>query len=353
MKILTPLVASTILVAALALAKTPGDTVTADVKTQTIQEIEKALTSSYAFPEVARKAVASLEDHVKSHDYDSISDGAQFADRLAKDINDVCHDAHLRVRYSPETLPVRKDRAAPSPDEIKADQLRTVYVNAGFTKVERMDGNIGYISFRNFMDPDQARRPVKAAMEFLANTDSLIIDIRQNGGGSPETVQLICSYFFGDKPVHLNDLVTRDGHHIEFWTTKKVDGPKYLNKDIYVLTSKRTGSAAEEFSYDLKCQKRATIIGEPTWGGANPGGMYRLNDHFAMFVPNAHAENPITHTNWEGTGVAPDVAVDPQDGLNVAYEMAIKKQIERTGDTALKNMLTQLLKEQEAKKGGH
>lgn len=334
-----------LLIAALAMAQGPNDALTPDVKAQTIQDLEKAMTEGYAFPSVATKAVVALEDHVKAHDYDSITDGKAFAMQLTKDLNAVCHDAHLHLQYSEQPLPVRKDRGAPSPAEIKANQDWEHYVNSGFGKVERMDGNIGYISFRNFMDPNLAKRPIKAAMEFLADTDALIIDIRQNGGGSPETVQLICSYFFGGQPVHLNDLVQRDGKREEFWTLKKVDGPRYLNKDIYVLTSKRTGSAAEEFSYNLKNLKRATIIGEPTWGGANPGGMYRLNDHFAVFVPHAHAENPITHSNWEGTGVLPDIAVDPKDGLSTAYQMALKKEIEHTTDVERKTMLEEILKQ--------
>jgi C-terminal processing protease CtpA/Prc len=340
-----------LLIAALAIAQAPTDALSADVKAQTIQELQKVLREQYAYPQVGQKAADALGSHLSGHDYDSITSGRDFALKLTKDMNDVCHDAHLHAMFSQDALPQRKDRSEPSAEEIKSQQEYTKFVNAGFTKVERLDGNIGYISFRNFMDPDAAKRPVKAAMEFLADTDSLIIDIRQNGGGAPQTVQLICSYFFGEQPVHLNDLVERDGKHTEFWTLKKVDGPRFLNKDIYILTSKRTGSAAEEFAYDLKNLKRATVIGEPTWGGANPGGVYRLNDHFGVFVPHAHAESPVTHANWEGTGVMPDVPVDPKDGLDVAYQMALKKQLDHTVDPDRKAALEKVLKEQDSKKG--
>jgi C-terminal processing protease CtpA/Prc len=351
MKLRNTLFISALLVAALAIAQGPSTAITADVRSQTVQELAKAMRDSYAYPELGKRAADSIEGKLKAKEYDTLSEGPQFAERLSKDLNEICKDAHLRVRFSPEKLPIRKDRGQPSAEEIKRQQEFVKYANAGFTKVERLDGNVGYISFRNFMDVDSARRPVKAAMEFLADTDSLIIDIRQNGGGSPDTVQLICSYFFDSKPVHLNSLVARDGKKTEFWTLKNVDGPRYLGKEIYVLTSKRTGSAAEEFTYNLKNLKRATIVGEPTWGGANPGGVFRLNDHFGVFVPSAHAESPITKTNWEGTGVLPDFAVDPKDGLTVAYTMALKKQIERTSDPERKTMLGEIVKEQEAKKG--
>src|SRR5215203_2477633 len=130
----------------------------------------------------------------------------------------------------------------------------------------------------------------------------------------------------GPEPVHLNDLYWREGNRTdEFWTKKEVAGKRYLNKDVYVLTSKRTFSGAEEFTYNLKNLKRATIIGETTGGGAHPGGGFRISEHFGMFVPTGRAISPITKTNWEGTGVTPDVAVPADEALHVARITALKK----------------------------
>jgi C-terminal processing protease CtpA/Prc len=165
-------------------------------------------------------------------------------------------------------------------------------------------------------------------MNFLNGTDALIIDMRSNGGGNPAMVALVCSYLFGPEPVHLNDLYWREGNRTdEFWTKKEVAGRRYLNKDVYVLTSKRTFSGAEEFTYNLKNLKRATIIGETTGGGAHPGGGFRISEHFGMFVPTGRAISPITKTNWEGTGVTPDVAVPADQALLVARLMALKKSV--------------------------
>ncbi len=319
--------------------------ITADMKNSTIDGVTKAMDTVYAYPQIGKQAAAALREKAGSHAYDSITDGTQFAAALTKDLNDVCKDAHLRVRYSEEALPVRKAAREPSADEIKQQQDFTRYANVGFQKVERLNGNVGLIQFRNFMDPDMAKRPIKAAMEFLKDTDALIFDIRQNGGGDPATVQLICSYLFDDKPVHLNDLVERDGKRSQYWSLKKVDGPRYLGKEVFVLVSKRTGSAAEEFSYDLQNLKRATIIGEPTWGGANPGSVIRLNDHFSAFVPVAHAENPVSKTNWEGSGVKPDVAMDPKDALNWAHKKALEDIIAKTSDLKKRENLQQVIKE--------
>jgi C-terminal processing protease CtpA/Prc len=201
-------------------------------------------------------------------------------------------------------------------------------MNHGFAKVERLPGNIGYLEFLNFMDEELGADTVAAAMNFINGTDALIIDMRKNGGGNPAMVALVCSYLFGPEPVHLNDLYWREGNRTdEFWTKKEVAGKRYLNKDVYVLTSKRTFSGAEEFSYNLKNLKRATIIGETTGGGAHPGGGFRISEHFGMFVPTGRAISPITKTNWEGTGVTPDISVPADQALHVARITALKKSL--------------------------
>src|SRR5262249_7175677 len=161
-----------------------------------------------------------------------------------------------------------------------------------------------------------AAGPAAAAMNFLANTDALIVDVRRNGGGSPHGVALLCSYFFDETPVHLNSLYWRKGDRTEeFWTRKDVAGKRYTGTPIYVLTSGRTFSAAGEFTDNLQTRKRAAVVGETTGGGAHPGGMRWINEHFIMFVPSGRAINPVTKTNWEGTGVEPDVAVDADRAL--------------------------------------
>jgi len=163
-----------------------------------------------------------------------------------------------------------------------------------------------------------------AAMNLLANTDALIIDLRKNGGGDPAMVQLVCSYLFSQR-THLNDIYSRpDNRTEEFWTKTDMPGKPYGDKPVFVLTSSRTFSGAEEFSYNLKNLNRATIVGETTGGGAHPVNARRLGKDFLIMVPFARAINPITKTNWEGTGVKPDVEVPAAQALKVAHLLAVR-----------------------------
>ncbi len=305
--------------------KQPDLTIDAAARTRIINTALKRLNDSYVFPEVATKMEASIRERAAKGEYDSITSAKAFATKLTEDLQAVSKDKHLRMRYSNDVLPTNMGPREPTAEERQEERRDLSWMNHGFNKVERLRGNTGYIEFWGFMNADLGADTVAAAMNFLSATDALIIDLRNNGGGNPEMVALVCSYLFGPEPVHLNDLYWREGNQTqEFWTKKEVAGKRYA-KDVYVLTSKRTFSGAEEFAYNLKNLKRATIVGETTGGGAHPGGGFRIDDHFMMFVPTGRAINPISKTNWEGTGVKPDVEVPADQALIVARLMALKK----------------------------
>lgn len=317
-----------------------------ELKKSTLDSLSKEMKNVYFFQDLAAKVDDDLAARQTKGEYDSIQNGKDFAQKLTDDMRAICHDAHLHVGYSEEVLPVRKDNEQPSADEIKAVHQQNLQLNGGFESVQRLPGNVGYVEVRGFLDKDDFMKPAQAAMAFLQNTDALIIDLRRNGGGDPASVQYLCSYLFNDR-VHLNDISIRGQGRQEFWTVK-VPGTKLADKPVYVLTSKRTGSGAEECAYDLQSLHRATVIGESTWGGANPGERVRLNDHFYAFIPNGQAMNPYTHKNWEGTGVQPDVAVAAADALKVAEGSAYKELLAKATDQDDKDRYTRALKDLEA-----
>ncbi len=318
----------------------PDMTIDTSVRTQIIEGALKRLNEQYVFPEVAQKMEQAIRARVTRKEYDNVTSAKEFAKLLTTHLQEISRDKHLHVDYFSEAVPVEPEHEEPTAEEREKYRQFGRRVNFGFDKVERLPGNVGYIAMRGFFDADNGAETVAAAMNFLNNTDAIIFDLRKNGGGDPKMVALICSYLFGNEPVHLNDLYWRKGNRTEeFWTLKEVAGKRYGNKDVYVLTSKRTFSAAEEFTYNLKNLKRATIIGETTGGGANPGGGVRLGDHFGMFVPTGRAISPVTKTNWEGTGVKPDVEVPADAALITAHLAALRKSLEKTTDANFKSDL--------------
>jgi C-terminal processing protease CtpA/Prc len=329
--------------AAIALQQQPAQLTEAQKK-ETIEALITALNETYVFEELAKQAEAAVRAALAAGAYNEITSGAAFATKLSSDVNAILKDAHFSMRYSAEVRPRREDRREPSPAEIEADRKFTVRMNAGFEKVERLPGNIGYLEVMGFFDPEQFAVRCAAAFDFLATTDALILDLRRNGGGDPESVRILCSYLFGEKPVHLNSLYFRARNETtEFWTLETLPGKRYgAERPVFVLTSKRTGSGAEECSYNIQTQKRGLTVGESTWGGANPGGVVRLNDHFAAFIPIGRAINPITKTNWEGTGVKPDVDCPSSDALVRAQVMAIEE-VMKTADEEWRSELARVL----------
>jgi retinol-binding protein 3 len=295
-------------------------TIDAATRARVIDGAIANLNEFYVFPDIAKKMEDALRTRQKRGEYDSITDGEVFASTLTQNLQEVSHDKHLRVNFSPLPLPENPPGHNPRDDAEFRKQMERM--NCGFDKVEILPGNIGYLKFNMFADPEVCGPTAVAAMNFLGNVDAIIFDLRENGGGDPKMIALISTYLFSE-PTHLNDLWERKGNAThQYWTLPYVPGKRLEGKPAYVLTSKRTFSGAEEFSYNLKNLKRATIVGETTGGGAHPVAGHRIDEHFMIGVPFARAINPISKTNWEGTGVEPDVKVAAADALSTAQKLA-------------------------------
>jgi hypothetical protein len=322
-------------------------------KRAVVDEISTLLNKSYVFAETAKKMEEALRARLESGDLDRIDDAPAFAQAVSRILHEVSKDGHIGFAFNPALAEDIRRLDGQSEEEamkVRERRLREARRNNfGFRKVERLPGNIGYVDFRSFASPDQAGATAVAAMNFLAYCDAVIVDLRQNGGGDPAQIQLISSYFFGE-PVHLNDLYARAEDRTEnYWTLPYVPGPKAAEADLYVLTSARTFSGAEEFTYNMKNLKRATVIGETTGGGAHPTGTRIVQHDFILRVPYARAINPVSKTNWEGTGVAPDIACPAAEAFGKAYSMAVEKLAAKATDPQVKAEYEWILAGEKAK----
>jgi C-terminal processing protease CtpA/Prc len=241
----------------------------------------------------------------------------------------------MGVAFSPERLPPQApapslarlvaQKAPPEDGNVAMRWINRVgrsMATFGVEKADHLSPKIGYLEISGFPPPHLTAEKYAAAMNKLADTDALIIDVRDNGGGTPMSVALLISYFV-DQPTHLNDIWERaSGETIQFWTENRLEGKRYGGKKpIVILAGPETKSAGEDFTYTMQALKRATVIGERTWGGAHPTMPWRLGDHFYAMIPAARSISPITHSNWEGRGVMPDVPAPPAQALAVAKEL--------------------------------
>ena len=296
----------------------------AAVTPQQVDEIVDHLLSGlgdYVFPEVAEK----LQSQIRAHrsEYRAISDSNALAARLTEDLRAVGRDHHLTVSFG-EELGVQKEPTSAEKQHAHAFDLADGH---GIRSARRLPGNIGYVDLAYFSPGSDAGTALAAAMQLVSGTDALIVDLRRNGGGSGETATALLSYFF-EEVTQLSSIVERkNGQPLERqkWTMPYVAGPRYVGKPVFILVSLRTHSAAELCAYDLKNTHRATIVGERSGGDANSstGGEIALGYGFSAMIPNGQTRSPITHGNWQGTGVEPDVATTASDALVAAYKLAL------------------------------
>jgi hypothetical protein len=289
---------------------------------QIIADVVASLDQFYVYPELAKKMGDTLRAHESGGDYNAITGGDEFASRLKADLLAVSHDKHINVFYLPY-----KFTAEPPPltlDRVTEDR-RAMSRDCGIRNVEIHPNNIGYVKLDFFADPMACGKTAAAAITFLANTDAVIFDVRENNGGDPRMVALLSSYLF-EQPVHLNDFYDRtENKTSEYWTLRYVPGMRLGRKPAYVLTSGRSFSGAEEFAYDLKNLRRVTVVGEVTAGASHPVGPHKAGDHFIAYVPHARSISPVTKTDWEGKGVVPDVAVSADQALETAERLAAER----------------------------
>lgn len=309
---------------------------TAETKRQTVERLAELLPERYAYKEYGPKIQQLLLENLKAGKYASIDRPQEFAAAVTKDLRSINPDRHLALSYVPE-LPAPASSASPQPltpeERARRDSVFNRQMNFGFKNVSFLNGNIGYIrldyfdSYLNYSSP-----VVDASMQFFKNSDALIIDLRENGGGSGDMVNYVAGFFFKERTLTGSSYNRLTDSTAEEFITSQPKEKQLGDMDLYVLTSPLTVSAAEALAYNLKYLRNARIVGEVSAGAANPGRVTRLNELFTVFIPNRHGKHVVTGTNWEGTGVPVDIPCPADDALRTARIEALKRLRQKATD---------------------
>jgi hypothetical protein len=278
------------------------------------------LKKHYIDRDKAQKMADALVAHEKNGNYDAVTDGAGFAALLTRQMRDVSPDRHLAMEFSQDLLP--RNPMGQTAEDLARYREAMKRQNCTFERVEILPHNIGYLKLNWFPDVSVCEATAAAAMASLNHADVIIYDLRDNRGGEPAMVALMAAYLFDHPEYWYNPRENTTG---QSWTHSPVPGNRLADKPVYLLTSARTFSGAEQFCYDLKMLRRATLVGETTRGAAHSGVWHRIDDHFGMGVPEARPINPFGNADWAETGVEPDVKVKAADALEAAKKLAESK----------------------------
>lgn len=291
-----------------------------------VEALSAALEQKYVFADKAKAIGLALRGHVERGDYAKLATAQPFARRLTEDMAALVHDKHLEVRYFEHPVAPGAGEHPPGEDE----EAQMLYLNQGVFDVRRMKFNIGYVELHVFGRPSAFAEKLAAAMRLVHDTQSLIVDLRECHGGDTESVTLATSYFV-PAGTHLLDMYTRATDQTErVVAVEALAGPRYgADHPLFILIGEETGSGCEAFAFTLQAQKRATVIGAHSAGAAYFGDPVRLTDHFMAFVPVGRPIEPITHGDWEGHGVTPQIEVPPARALEVAEREVLARLLPR------------------------
>ncbi len=325
--------ASRHLAGALALVSSLGATPAPDLRArdlidpefirETVDSLAVVVDREYFDPEVAARVAASLRRWSQEGRYAQLQTPQALAAALTRDLLETSHDKHLAVAVLPDVTTGQTGL-----DESRDMQGRRA--NFGVQRTEILVGNVGFLKLTFFYRPAEARDAIAAAMRVLRNVDALILDLRANAGGSPDTVALVLSYLFDAPGLPLFDIVPRGAGGDHYTTDPGLLPERDGRRPVYALTSRRTWSAGEGLAFILQERHRAEVIGETTVGAANPGRPYSINARFTVTVPNGKVRSAVSGRNWEGIGVIPDVAVPAPRALEVAHARALGELLKAT-----------------------
>lgn len=294
-------------------------------KKKLITSVSDLLVKNYVFEDDATAVSAFLNNNFKNGKYKSVNDTQKFIDLIVSDIRSINNDQHLDIYFLSN-----KKRSQGSKTTLPTSLLeeRGAKNNYGIKEIKVLDGNIGYLNISNFSLSDyfdEAKKTFKSSMNFVGNTDALILDMRNNPGGSNDLTIFLLSYFFSKENKHLWDVFDKPSNKTTKYYTDTIKQNKYVDKPVFILLNSNSFSAPEAFAYSLKHYGKAKVIGEKSYGGAHPTLVFKIDEEFSVQIPTSRIINPITNTDWEQKGVIPDIQSSSDKALVTAQIMALEK----------------------------
>jgi hypothetical protein len=276
-----------------------------------VVKISDLIKSNYVFEERGNKIASHLTEEHRQGKFDSVKSWTEFASLCTKILHGGSNDGHLYVRHDAKTVKA----LSTAPEQEAASGAENPFFhskearerNFGFQEVKVLKGNIGYIKLTEINISEKSLPTMFAAVEFVANTKALVLDLRENGGGGSEVGPVLESIFL-PKNVVLLEFKSRAG---QVTTTKTVPWltHKRYDKPLYIIINKKTASAAEALAFALQANKRATVVGQRSSGAANMNSWYVVNDAVFVSVSTGAPTLPGTETSWERSGIQPDYSV--------------------------------------------
>jgi hypothetical protein len=307
-----------------------------------ITELCESIKNIYPFPEIAEQTISGIQIYYEEGKYSAYTDRSEFANHLTQDLEQLSNDTHFYFSYNPELAAEMKQQEN---QEIQEESL-TVHEakiekwnNYGFKELKILDGGIGYLDLRLFFATYYAGEVAVAAMNFFTNCNAVIIDLRYNGGGWDDMVNLLLSYFSESRDEVMFNVGqnTIDSSYYAGKTISYVPGKRLNGIPIYVLISRSTASAAEAFASNIKyVNSHAVLVGETSAGAENPISRIVIRDEFVLSIPSWRSVYRKYDTNWEGIGVTPDIETTAEKALEVAHIDALRKLSKTAVDTEIK-----------------
>lgn len=290
----------------------------AEMRQEVIESLSETLIEGYIYEEAGREMAAHIRAHLQQGAYDSLTDHREFADKLTRDLREISSDLHLRIRYGASSPPPGGRRRGPARERDGPDDY-------GFLKDDVLEGNVGYIDMRSFQWSEEALAKADQVMARLSGVDALIIDLGRNSGGGEPMVKHLSAYLFAGDTHLVNTFMRGWDEPHQRWTAEGIKGKRLPDIPVYVLTSRRTFSAAESFTFGLKINDRVTIVGERTGGGGHWGGPRPLVHGYSVWLPRGRTYDPETGKGWEAEGIQPDIEVPYVEALETAHRHVLER----------------------------